>query len=122
MNEGYRDLQVWQRAMGLAEAVYSLTRKFPKDETYGLAAQLRRAAVSVPSNIAEGHGRNSKGEFHHFLGTSRGSLLEIETQVELSRRLGYITNKQCGDTLKETAEIGRMINGLRSWAASAADS
>ena len=115
-NEGYKDLQVWQRAMDLAEMVYAITKRFPKDETYGLAAQLRRAAVSVPSNIAEGHGRNSKAEFHHFLGTSRGSLLEIETQVELARRFGYIASKQCSETLKEAAEIGRMINGLRSWA------
>jgi four helix bundle protein len=76
---GYRDLKVWQAAMQLAGDVYRLSAQFPKHETYGLASQLQRSAVSLPSNIAEGQGRNSRKEFHHFLGIALGSLAELET-------------------------------------------
>jgi four helix bundle protein len=85
----FRDLIVWQRAMELALAVYELTREFPKEEIYGLTSQLRRAAVSIASNIAEGHGRNTAGEFRQFLGVARGSNFEVQTQLVLSRRLKY---------------------------------
>jgi four helix bundle protein len=85
----FRDLIVWQRSVGLAVAVYELTREFPKEEIYGLTSQLRRAAVSIASNIAEGHGRNTAGEFRQFLGVARGSNFEVQTQLVLSRRLKY---------------------------------
>ena len=87
MSSSYRDLIVWQKAMDLTELMYGVTRNFPKEELCGLVSQLRRAAVSVASNIAEGQGRLTTGEFRHFLGLARGSLLEVETQVLLSERL-----------------------------------
>jgi four helix bundle protein len=85
----FRDLIVWQRSVELAVVVYELTREFPKDEIYGLTSQLRRAAVSIASNIAEGRGRNTTGEFRQFLGVARGSNFEVQTQLVLSRRLKY---------------------------------
>ena len=85
----FRDLLVWQRAVELTVAVYHLTREFPSDERYGLTSQIRRACVSVASNIAEGHGRNSTGEFRQFLGVARGSNFEVQTQLILSRRLQF---------------------------------
>lgn len=108
----YRDLIVWQKAMTLAAAVYRSTESFPKSELYGLTAQLRRAAVSVPSNIAEGQGRVSTGEFRQFLGHARGSLLEVETQVLLAQTLGYLGCELGGDLLRQSAEVGRGLNGL----------
>jgi four helix bundle protein len=87
----YRDLHVWQKAMLLAEEVYAATGTFPKEEVYGLTAQMRRAAVSVASNIAEGQGRHSRGEFLQFLGHARGSLAELSTQVTLAGRLKLVS-------------------------------
>lgn len=87
---GHRDLVAWQKAMELVLEVYRITGSFPKHELYGLVSQLRRAAVSIASNIAEGYGRNSPKELHQFLGMSRGSLAEVETQIEIATRLGYI--------------------------------
>lgn len=87
---GYKDLKVWQRGMDLAQAIYMLTSRFPKSQEYGLAVQMRRASVSVPSNIAEGYGRNATGEYRHHLCIARGSLLELETQVILSQRVGLL--------------------------------
>ncbi len=84
----YRDLTVWQRSMTLAELVYAATSQFPKSELYGLVSQMRRAAISIPSNIAEGHSRISTGGYVQFLGIARGSLAELETQIELAKRLG----------------------------------
>src|SRR5690349_3880935 len=112
MGHKYRELIVWQRAIELAREVYSATRQFPKEEIYGLTSQLRRAAVSVPSNIAEGQGRLSKGEFRQFLGQARGSLLEIETQVTIAGNLGYMCDRETEGLLKRTGEVGRMLNGL----------
>ncbi len=89
---------MWQKAMGLARAVYLATRTFPAEERFGLTNQLRRAAVSVPSNIAEGRGRLTKSEFLHFLGIARGSVLEVETQLELALDLGYGEAKELIDT------------------------
>ena len=117
--KGHRDLIAWQKAMTLVTDVYRLTQHFPKDELYGLTSQMRRAAISVPSNLAEGHGRNSPKEFHHFAGNARGSLVELETQMEIARNLGYLTAEITGDLLEQTAEIGKIINGLRGWAAGA---
>jgi four helix bundle protein len=89
MVQSFRDLLVWQRSMDLATAVYRLTHEFPKQETYGMVSQMRRCAVSVPSNIAEGHGRLAIGEYRQFLGIARGSNFEIQTQLEIARRLGF---------------------------------
>src|ERR1700757_2166538 len=90
MGESYRDLVAWRKAMNLVTAVYEVTRSFPREELYGLTSQLRRAAVSVPSNIAEGQARFSRKEFHHFLSQARGSLVEIETQLMIARNLKYL--------------------------------
>jgi four helix bundle protein len=112
MSGTYTDLQVWQAAMDLAEDVYRITKLFPKEETYGLTVQLRRAAVSVPSNIAEGKGRSSEKELSQFLCHSRGSLFEIETQVNLARRLGYLDAQQAEAILKKATSVGQLLNGL----------
>ena len=110
----FRDLLVWQRSMRLAEEIYSATRGFPKEEMFGLASQLRRAAVSVPSNIAEGQGRNTEKSFALFLNQARGSLYEVETQLELARNLGMIPQETTATLLEMAAEIGRMLHGLRN--------
>jgi four helix bundle protein len=94
--------------------VYRLTKSFPDDERYGLAAQLRRAAVSVASNIAEGQGRFSRGEFKQFLGHARGSLLEIETQMTIATNLGYLDSRQSEVVFELSSEVGRILNGLIS--------
>jgi len=112
MGGTYSDLEVWQASMDLAMRVYEITRKFPREETYGLTSQLRRAAVSVPSNIAEGKGRSSDKELVQFLNHSRGSLFEIETQVAIARRLSYIEAEPCETILRQTARVGQMLNGL----------
>jgi four helix bundle protein len=108
----YRDLVAWQKSMALVINVYRCTQAFPKAETYGLAAQLRRATVSVPSNIAEGQGRISTGEFKQFLGHARGSLLEVETQITIAQGLGYLPQELCEPLLRQCAEVGRILNGL----------
>jgi four helix bundle protein len=110
--QSYRDLIVWKKSMALVTNVYRCTQAFPKIETYGLTSQLRRAAVSVPSNIAEGHARLTTGEFKHFLGNARGSLMEIETQILIATDLGYLDQNQTDSLLNDTAEVGRMLNGL----------
>jgi four helix bundle protein len=115
--KGYRDLIAWQKAMELVTEIYRHTEKFPKEEIYGLTNQLRRAAVSIPSNLAEGHGRNSPREFHHFAGNARGSVLEVETQIEIAKNLGFLSEAAANELLGRTAELGKIINGLREWAA-----
>ncbi|MGH9523740.1 MAG: four helix bundle protein [Terriglobales bacterium] len=117
--QGHRDLIVWQKSMQFVTHVHQVTKRYPKDETFALSIQTRRAAVSIPSNLAEGHGRSSTPEFHHFVSIARGSLLEAETQIEIARNLGYIDEKTFRALLKESNEIGRMLTGLRSWAAGA---
>ncbi len=112
MNQSYRDLIVWQKAVELVTEIYRVTRQFPKDEIYGLSSQIRRAAVSVPCNIAEGQGRLTRGEFHQFLGYARGSLLEMETQVVIAGNLGYLQEDQANRLLELSAEVGRILNGL----------
>ena len=107
--ESYRDLRVWQKGMDLTERVYELTRAFPSDEKFGLTSQLRRAAVSVPSNIAEGWGRNSTGSFVRYLRIAHGSLAEIETQIEIAHRLEYISERERDAFLKETTAERKMI-------------
>ena len=112
MGECYRDLIAWQKAMHLVTDIYDATREFPSDERYGLTNQLRRAAVSVPSNIAEGQARFSSKEFHHFLSLARGSLVEIETQLMIAENLGYLPSNQTRPLLEGAAELGRVLNGL----------
>jgi len=98
--------------MVLARQAYSVSRGLPRTEAYGLLTQIRRAAVSVPSNIAEGYGRLTDSQFRHFLGNSRGSLYEMQTQVELATDLGYLDEKRARELLDQAAEVARLINGL----------
>lgn len=93
MGKSYKELIVWQKAMVLVRDIYSITKLFPREELYGLASQLRRASVSIPSNVAEGQARFSSKEFHHFLSNARGSLMEVETQVLIAEDLGYISRE-----------------------------
>jgi four helix bundle protein len=102
----------WQKAMDLVTATYRATAKFPKDELLGLTSQRRRAAVSIPSNIAEGHGRLSEKEFRYFLGQSRGSLMEVETQLQIAQNLGDLEESDTRALLNNCAEVGRILNGL----------
>lgn len=108
----YQELVVWQKAIQLVTDIYKLTKIFPKEEAYGLVSQLHRAAVSIPSNIAEGRDRNSDKEFSNFLCIARGSLAELETQIIISENLGYIKQEQKIYILNKCYEIGKMINGL----------
>ena len=108
----FRDLLVWQKAMGLAREVYRITQAFPKAEAFGLTGQMRRAAVSVPGNIAEGQGRLTDKGFVLFLGHARGSLYELETQAELAESLGYLAKKELNQLLSACSEVGRMLHGL----------
>lgn len=108
----YRDLIAWQKAMDLVEAVYDLTRSFPAEERYALTSQLRRAAVSVPSNIAEGEGRFSKRDFARFLSVALGSLREAETQIEIAVRLKYCSADSTTRAAQLADEVGRLIRGL----------
>jgi four helix bundle protein len=112
MSSSYRDLRVWQQAMDLAERVYLVTENFPRQEMYGLTAQLHRSAVSVPSNIAEGKGRNTDRDFLNFLFHARGSLMELETQLMLAARLRFIKQQDATDLLKATARVGSSLAGL----------
>ena len=108
----YKELVVWQKAILLVTDIYNLTKTFPKEEIYGLVSQMQRAAISIPSNIAEGHDRNSDKEFSNFLCFARGSLAELETQLIISGKLGYINQEQKTHILNKCYEIGKMINGL----------
>jgi four helix bundle protein len=112
MLQSYRDLLVWQKVMGLAVLAYRLTEQFPKREIYGLASQIRRAAVSVPSNIAEGYGRGSRKEYLQFLSIAQGSLKELETQVILAERLAFAPPAQARRLLSDSEVVGKMLGGL----------
>jgi len=112
MSTSYRDLIVWQKAIRFVVVVYAITAKFPDVERYGLVSQLRRAAVSIASNIAEGQGRLTPGEFRQFLGNARGSLLEVETQFHIGHELGFIQELRLKELLKQSGEIGLLLNGL----------
>ena len=111
---GYRDLKVWQLAMELAEDVYKLCAEFPRQEIYGLRSQLQRAAVSIPSNIAEGQARNTNKEFGYFLGIARGSLAELETQIMLAQRLGYLAAEKLTLYLKRLKKSAKCLKVCRS--------
>ena len=108
----YRDLIAWQKAMDVVTDVYRITESFPTREQFGLTNQARRAAVSVPSNIAEGQGRGTTKDYIHFLHISRGSLQELETQLMLAQRLGYQEASKIEPLLTRTAEVSRIISGL----------
>ena len=112
MSSNYRDLIVWQRAMELVLEVYRCTKAFPREEIYGLVSQMRRAAVSIPSNVAEGKGRYSRKEITQFLLNARGSLLELETQCEIARSLGYLAAADSVDLARRVSEVGRLLNGM----------
>ena len=106
----HKELVVWQKGMGLVEKVYRMTQDFPSHEQWGLTSQMRRAVVSVPSNIAEGFGRQATGDYRHHLAIARGSLLELETQVMLCQRLSYIGDKSSIDLLDDINQLSRMIS------------
>lgn len=108
----YRDLIVWQKSMDLVTRVYQLTKSFPKEETYGLSAQIRRSAISIPCNIAEGYGRNAARDMIRFLHISMGPLLELQTQLEIARNLAYLTTEIFNDYFESTREIESMLTGL----------
>ena len=110
--KNYQDLIAWQKAMALVEMIYQVTRQFPREEIYGLTGQIRRASVSIPSNIAEGQGRTSNKEFQNFLSIAHGSLREVETQILIVQRLGYLPYKEVQAILGLAGETGRLINGL----------
>jgi four helix bundle protein len=108
----YQDLIAWQKAMDLVEKVYQVTACFPREEIYGLTCQVRRAAVSIPSNIAEGQGRRTTGEFLQFLSIAHGSLREVETQLMIAQRLKFIEETGFLAAMELAGEVGRLLNGL----------
>jgi four helix bundle protein len=112
VGQAFRDLQVWQRAIQLTVVIYRLTQSFPREEIYGLSSQIRRAAVSVPSNIAEGQGRLSVGEFRQFLGIARGSNYELQTQLEIARSLGFGNSTMIEEAEGLSHEVGKMLYAL----------
>ena len=103
-----KELKIWNKAMELTVEIYKATEKFPKEETYGLTSQIRRAAVSIPSNISEGAGRNSKNEFRHFLSIANGSSYELQSQLVISNRLNLITDETTEILLTKIEEIQKM--------------
>jgi four helix bundle protein len=112
MSESFRNLTVWQRAIELPVAVYKLTSSFPDSERFGLVNQLRRASVSVASNIAEGYGRSTKGEYIQFLGHARGSNSEVETQIVIAKALGFGSKQMLKMSEELCSEVGRMLGAL----------
>jgi four helix bundle protein len=110
MAESYKELKVWKMGMELVTSIYQNTKKNSREELYGLSSQIRKAAVSIPSNIAEGHGRRTSGEFLQFLVQARGSLLEVETQVQIAVNLGYLAEKECGELMVKTSLLGKSLN------------
>jgi four helix bundle protein len=108
----YRELEVWQKAMDLVVECYRICERFPKAELYGLCSQLQRAAVSVPANIAEGQGRSHTKEFLNHLSIAYGSLMEVETYLQIAARLNYLDTASLEQLLERSTQIGRMLNGL----------
>ncbi|MGA7837787.1 MAG: four helix bundle protein [Ignavibacteriaceae bacterium] len=109
----HRDLKVWSKSIKLVTSIYQLTKRFPKEELYCLTSQIRRSAISIPSNIAEGAARSSVKEFRNFLSISLGSASELETQIVISNNLNYLNQSQADIILTELTEIQKMIHGLR---------
>jgi len=112
--KSYRDLIVWQKSMSLVTQIYKITKLFPRDETYGLVVQIRRSSVSIPSNIAEGYGRNSTDDYIRFLRFAVSSLYEVQTQLEISMNIGYISKNDFEKLFAGSKEIERMLNSLVS--------
>lgn len=112
MVNSYRDLKVWRKAVDLVIAVYRLTARFPREETFGIVAQMRRSAVSIPSNIAEGHGRLTRRDYRQFLSIARGSNFELQTQLEIASSLGYGDPIAIQQALALSEEIGKMIYAI----------
>jgi four helix bundle protein len=110
--KNYQELIVWQKAMDLVEEVYKASRDFPREEIYALTSQVRRAAVSIPSNIAEGQGRRTTADFLHHLSIAYGSLREVETQILIAQRLKYLVKGKVEKVLNGAGEVGRLLNGL----------
>jgi four helix bundle protein len=108
----FRDLNIWQKGIDLVKDVYKETQKFPREEIYGLMNQIRRAAISIPSNIAEGHIRQHRTEFKQFLSIALGSLAELETQIVISKELNYISDEAFQSLIDQMTSIGKMIRGL----------
>lgn len=112
--KSFRDLRVWQAGIELVRIVYELTSRFPRSEIYGLASQMQRAAVSIPSNIAEGHARESTKEYLQHLSIAQASLAELETQLEIARQLNYISEADITSLLEKTSSLGRQLFALRN--------
>jgi four helix bundle protein len=112
LTQSFRDLQVWQKSIQLSVAIYRMSKDFPREELYGLTSQIRRSAVSVPSNIAEGQGRLSNGEARQFLGISRGSNFEVQTQLEIARALNFGDPRLIDDAESLSNKAGKMLYGL----------
>jgi four helix bundle protein len=112
MGQSYRELIAWQKAMSFVMDIYKTTRSYPRDETFGLASLTRRAAVAIPTNIAEGQARYSANDFFYFLGRARGALVEVETQLMIAQNLGYIVPEEAQQVLDKAAELGKILNGL----------
>ena len=122
MGGSYKELRVWQQAMDFVVRIYAITKRFPADELYGMVSQMRRAAVSIVSNIAEGKGRASKKELAHFLSNARGSLCEVETQTMIAARLNYISPEMEKELLQTVEDLGRMLSGLVNFASAGGES
>ena len=122
MADSYRDLIAWKKAMTFVREIYRATAAFPKEEIFGLTSQVRRAAVSIPSNIAEAKGRYSQRDFLHFLMQARGSINEVETQLLIAQELGYLPDDQTDELLCQSKELGKILNGLISSLRKTADS
>ena len=110
--KSFRDLLIWQKSMDLVTEIYLISKKFPKEELYGLTSQIRRSVVSIPSNIAEGYGRRATGDYIRFLNIAQGSLYEFQTQLEVAYRIKYIEQKEYESLRISSIEIERMVNGL----------
>ncbi len=111
-NYGFRKLIIWQKSMDIISDIYKMTKSFPKEEIFALTSQMRRAAVSIPSNIAEGTSRKTKNDYQHFMAITRGSSLELETQIEIALRLRYCTEAQSSPLLEKIHEIQKILNKL----------
>jgi len=110
--KSYRDLRVWQDSLDITKKIYLLTKSFPRSEQYGLTSQMRRAAVSIPSNIAEGHARIGTGEYLRFLSIALGSIAELETQLIISQRLDYLSAQDLSSVMEQLARVGKMLRNL----------
>jgi four helix bundle protein len=115
MAQSFRDLKVWQSSIELTVQVYQYTQAFPRDEVFGISAQMRRASVSIASNIAEGSARGTKRDFRQFVKTARGSNCELQTQLVIARRLGFGEQMKCDEIEARSHEIGRMLTGLSNY-------